>query len=180
MAVTQTLLRATASKDLSTGEIVTRMNQALSRDNDMSMFVTYFAGVLSIATGEVEYCNAGHNPPFIVRADGTIDKLDKLHGMPLGVIETHIYDSSRFQLRPGDLLLLYTDGVTEAMNSRNELFEEKQLLDTLKETNKNEVKPVVEKVLAQVKTHAAGYEQSDDITILALRFFGPEGANPEK
>jgi len=175
MAVTQTLLKATAAKDLTTGEIVTRMNRSLARDNEMSMFVTYLVGILDITTGDVEYSNAGHNPPFIVRSQGEIEKLDKIHGMPLGVVDVHVYEASRFRLQPGDLLLLYTDGVTEAMNHHNQLFGEAQLVTELEKVVGSGVKPVVDHVMTSVKAHAAGQEQSDDITILALRFFGPAG-----
>lgn len=175
MAVTQTLLRATAARELSSGEIVTRINRALARDNEMSMFVTYFLGIIDLTTGTVEFSNAGHNPPFILRTDGTTEKVEKLHGMPMGVVDFNTYDSAEIKLNPGDLLFLYTDGVTEAMNSRHEQFEEKRLTDVLDRDRRLNTRQLVESVLAGVKVHAGGFEQSDDITIVAIRYYGPEG-----
>ena len=179
MAVTQTLLRATASRELTPGETVTRMNRALARDNEMSMFVTYFLGIIDLASGEVAFCNAGHNPPFILRAGGACEKIDRLHGMPLGVVDFNTYDSGRLQLHPGDLMLLYTDGVTEAMNVRHELFGEGRLLEVLELGRKLNTRRLIETVLGNVKVHAGGFEQSDDITVVAMRYYGPEG-DPEK
>ena len=175
MAVTQTLLKATAEKSLSAGAIVSRINRALSKDNDMSMFVTYFLAIVNIYTGEVEFCNAGHNPPFILRHDGTIEKIKKLHGPPMGIMEGTVYESEHFQLAPGEGILMYTDGVTEAMNSRNQEYGEAKLLELLRSQRDEKARALVETILGSVRVHAGGAEQSDDITILALRYFGPGG-----
>lgn len=171
MAVTQTLSRAKADKDLSAGEIVTSINKDLCRDNEMSMFVTYFLCILNIETGEMEYCNAGHNPPFIVEASGDLKKLDAKHGMPLGVFDVNDYSSDKIFLKRGDCIVLYTDGVTEAMDIDNNEFGESRLVKILESKKPvKDAESVTKAILSEVKDFAGGAEQSDDITILSLTF----------
>jgi sigma-B regulation protein RsbU (phosphoserine phosphatase) len=171
MAVTQTLSRAKTDKDLSAGEIVTSINKDLCRDNEMSMFVTYFLCLLNIETGELEYCNAGHNPPFIVGRDKELKKLDTKHGMPLGVFDINDYSSDKIKLDHGDCIVLYTDGVTEAMDVDNNEFGEDRLVKILdSEKPVKNAESVTKTILKEVKVFTEGAEQSDDITILSLTF----------
>lgn len=172
MAVTQTLLKATATDKLNPGQIVTAMNNSLSEDNEMCMFVTYFLGILNIKTGELKYCNAGHNPPFILKASGSISKISNIHGIPMGVMENNEYGFSTLIIHAGDGFISYTDGVTEAMNKKNEEYTEDRLVEVLDRMSGSDSKQIVQNVMGSVKVFTDGYEQSDDITILALRYNG--------
>ncbi|MCP4717190.1 MAG: SpoIIE family protein phosphatase, partial [Deltaproteobacteria bacterium] len=135
MAVTRTLLRAHAVDGLTAGQIVTNMNEILYRDNDMCMFVTFYLSILTISTGDIQICNAGHNPPVLIRRGQSLEQLTQRHGVPLGALEDAVYATDTVNLQPGDTLFLYTDGVTEAENSRQELFGEARL-DEVLERNK--------------------------------------------
>jgi sigma-B regulation protein RsbU (phosphoserine phosphatase) len=133
MAVTKTLMKSRAMDDLSTASILTHVNDELSRENESSMFVTVFLAILDITTGTLTYTNAGHNPPYIRRADGELARLDNRHGPVVAAMEGITYSETKDRLNEGDLILLYTDGVTEAMNPTRELFGEEQLRDVLGE-----------------------------------------------
>ena len=174
MAVTQTLHRGIANIKMNTGEIVTKVSKSLSQNNETSMFVTYFMLILNVRTGEIQYTNAGHNPPFILRNGDGITKITQRHGPPVGVAELD-YGLDTMLLNPGDTLVLYTDGVTEAMNVDNHEFGENRLLGVLADSAANPApKNITNNILCAVSKFTAGQEQSDDITILALRF-APNG-----
>jgi len=168
MAVTKTLIRASTSDDHSTASIVTRINNELARDNDASMFVTIFLAIYDIHSGCLTYTNAGHNPPFIKRADGAIESVNDLHGPVAGAVEELAYKESQLQLRAGDTLLLYTDGVSEAMNSDDELFGEQRISSLLQRADVGDAESLCSELLAEVDSFAGDAEQSDDITLLAL------------
>jgi len=170
MAVTKTLLRATASNDTSTASIITRINDELAIDNKSCMFVTMFLAICDLRTGDVRYTNAGHNLPFIKRANGKVESIINIHGPVVGAMEGLTYKQSKLQLKKGDLMFLYTDGVSEAMNAKCELFEEKQIEDRLFTLSGNDPAQAIETVLDAVDEFAAGSEQSDDITMLGFRF----------
>lgn len=176
MAVSQTLSRAKASPDLSVGEIVTGINKDLCRDNEMSMFVTYASAILNIKTGKLEICNGGHNPPFMIRQSGEIEKLSMRHGVALGIMDIQEYSSSSLEMKPGDVIVLYTDGVTEAMDRNNNEYSEERLLSFLKKhAGEKDSETIVKELLADVKGFAGNAEQSDDITILVLSYRGLKG-----
>ena len=178
MAVTQTLHRGIANIKMNSGEIVTKVSKSLSHNNETSMFVTYFMLILNIRTGEIQYTNAGHNPPFILREGNGITKISSRHGPPVGVAELD-YGLDSEILNPGDVLVLYTDGVTEAMNINNHEFGENRLLGVMTDCSANPSPVNITKtILAAVSKFTAGQEQSDDITILALRF-APDGRAAE-
>ncbi|MGI9363252.1 MAG: PP2C family protein-serine/threonine phosphatase, partial [Parasphingorhabdus sp.] len=122
MAMTTTLFKATALNAKSTGEIMERVNAELSRDNAAEMFVTAFCGILDLRTGEVEYSDGGHEAPFIVHADGSVERMAKQPGMALGVFDDVPYLTDRFTMQPGDALVMFTDGVSEAENADQALF----------------------------------------------------------
>ncbi len=175
MAVTRTLLRAKSMnmKNASPGKIVTSMDIDLCTENDAAMFVTFFYFILNLKTGELEYCNAGHNPPFVISHDGEITALDTVHGFPLGVMEADPYSTGKIHLKPGARIVMYTDGVTEAENEARELFKEERLLATL-EAMKNvaEPKEITLAVKKAVKEFTLEAEQSDDLTMLVISYLG--------
>jgi PAS domain S-box-containing protein len=118
MAVSKTLIKSRAMDDFQPSSILTHVNNELSQNNDSAMFVTVFLGVLEINTGRLVYCNAGHNPPFIHRASGGLEKLDDFHGPVIGALPNLTYKESTISLRVDDIITLHTDGVTEAMNPK--------------------------------------------------------------
>ena len=134
------------------------------------MFITMFCGILNIKTGNLIYANAGHNPPFLARGSGAIERLDDPPGPALGIVPGVVYEDRSRHLHAGDLLVLYTDGVTEAMNPANVMFEENGLLAHLRRASQQSAKLFLAGLVEAVQTHAAGADQSDDITALAVRY----------
>ena len=120
-------------------------------------------------TGEVRYTNAGHNPPYLLKSDGTLEKLPMTGDMAIGIFEDLDYHEKSLQLGQGDTLLLYTDGVTEATNRAEEEFKEERLEQTLKKLAGQTCQQIIDTIKADVKTFTDGAEQSDDITLMAMK-----------
>ncbi len=169
MAVTRTLFRTTAGKVSRPDEILSLLNRELCRDNDSCMFVTVFCAVLDTRTGEVEYSNGGHNLPYFISRDET-KLLKNTGGMALGIKEDATFRSEKLQLKGGDRLFLYTDGVTEAMDEDGNQYSEPRLEDFLHQANGSSVSEIIHGAVENVRSHSAGIPQSDDITVLALKF----------
>lgn len=174
MAITKTLIKVMADRTGEPAEILARVNDELSLDNPNMMFVTLVVGILDIRTGTVRYASAGHNPPLLVEADGKARYLKAgTSGMACGIMEGVPYGTATVELAPGDTLLLYTDGVTEAMDPDNEQYSDAKLLDLMNGGGPGRTaRTIVDAVVDSVAEHANGAEQSDDITVLALRFCG--------
>jgi len=169
MAVSRTLLKATALKGLPTGECLAYVNDLLCLESTASMFVTIFYGIFDTTTGELEYANGGHNPPYILKADGSAQTLDMTDGIALGVMEEMEYQMKKITMQPGDGLFLYTDGVTEAFNAAGEMFTDQRLAQLLTGLNAQLIREIVQNVFRNVSEFSTGIDQSDDITILAMR-----------
>jgi sigma-B regulation protein RsbU (phosphoserine phosphatase) len=179
MAVSQTLARAKAEKGLSATEIAVKINRELCKDNHLCMFVTYFLAILNIKTGAMEFCNAGHNSPLLVRAgDQAVQELESDHGVPFGVFADAEYHSDTLTLRPGDRIVVYTDGVTEAMDAKLEQFGEDRFRAVVAAQPNQTAKELTQTIVTAVKEFVAGHEQSDDITVLVLNFHGEAGKAP--
>jgi sigma-B regulation protein RsbU (phosphoserine phosphatase) len=172
MAVSRTVLKAVASQIIHPGEVLRRVNTMLIPESDAAMFVTVFYGVLNTRTGEIQFSNGGHNSPIIVRASGEIESLPPVGGLFLGKIDQMEYDVAKAMLKPGDAIFLYTDGVTEAMNLEQELFGDSRLTDALKGAHALTLEKWTKKTQHIIKEFANGAPQSDDITMLTLRFRG--------
>lgn len=171
MAVTQTLQRSIAQSEKTPGGLATCLNDMLA-SHDASMFVTYWVGFLNTQTGKIIYSNGAHNPPLLKRADGQVAVLRERHGLPLGAIAKQVYGSAEIQLSPGDTLILYTDGVTEAFNAQEEMFGENRLLN-LVETSKADLPGILlMEIRDSIFEFTTGAEQSDDITLLIVRYDG--------
>ena len=170
MAITKALIKSRSADDLSTASILTHVNNEISTNNEAVMFITVFMGIIDVQSGEMTCTNAGHNPPYIKRQDGALNRLDSLHGPVLGVIDGLAYKEGQIQIEAGDLLLMYTDGVTEAMNPDLNLFEESRLVDILNEKGHDTPESIINEVFTRVHAFENGAEQSDDITLLALLF----------
>jgi len=181
MAVTRTLFRAGALPDLPVNKLIEQLNETLCTDNDTSMFVTLFAGIIDLKTGEIMYCNAGHNPPVCLKPDESRKWVSDLHGVPLGVMDGMDYGFSTLTLEPGEKLFLYTDGVTEAENTEQELFHEDRLLKILSSMPpESDSEEMILRVYNSIKNFTEEADQSDDITMLCLSFFGKTTASREK
>jgi serine phosphatase RsbU (regulator of sigma subunit)/CHASE2 domain-containing sensor protein len=137
------------------------------------MFVTAFAGVLDLASGEVVFASAGHDAPFLVRPGAAPRRLDTAGGPPLGVVEEFVFPLDRDRMDVGEVLVLYTDGVTEAMNGARSLYGTERLTAVLAATSADNARRVIEVVTDDVRAFAAGAEQADDIALLAFRRTGP-------
>jgi sigma-B regulation protein RsbU (phosphoserine phosphatase) len=174
MAVVKTLLRATAGTAADPGDILRRLNDDLSRDNESCMFVTLFCGILHVGTGEIDYSNGGHNLPFHLHGRG-LTPLDNPGGGALGVAENGVYPSARLRLGPEESLFLYTDGLTEAMDAAGELFSDERLEQLLRRTRAPGPRQLLGLVVEEVNAFSAGAPQADDITGLVLRYAGPAG-----
>jgi len=170
MAVTRTLIKAKTTKGLTPETVLERVNEDLSLDNVSSMFVTLFLGIINSRTGELEYCNGGHDPPYVLRNNGDVELLETGSSIALGVMEDFSYQSRRISLHKGDTILLYTDGVTESMDKDGNFFEEKRLEEILWKIRGEPSKEVCQHILDEVENFAVGAEQSDDITILAMKY----------
>ncbi len=170
MAVTRTLIKAHASDDLSTASIITRVNDELSQNNKKYMFVTLFTGILNLATGELIYTNAGHNPSYIIRAKGEPDRLENRHGPVIGALAGLAFKEDTIQLNAGDTLFMYTDGVTEAHDQENKLFGDNRLAELMVSKKKEAVEKLVFDVVDEVKLFEGDCDQYDDVTVMALKY----------
>jgi sigma-B regulation protein RsbU (phosphoserine phosphatase) len=175
MAITRTLVRTKATKGLTADMVLTRVNRDLSLDNPSLMFVTLFLGILDLRSGELDYCNGGHNPPYLLRAAGGIERLTPTKGMALGVMEDSAYHSKRVTLQTGDSLFLYTDGVTEAMNEHEVLFSEERLVGELISLREKPLRESIHALIEKIRTFSGTAPQTDDITLMRLIFHGCTG-----
>ena len=171
MAVSRTLIRATGLKGISTSECMGYVNRLLCNESVSCMFVTVFYGILNTLTGEIEYVNAGHNPPFII-SDNSVRKLEMTNGIILGCMEDFEFESKKITLAPGEQIFLYTDGVTEAFNVDYVEFGEERLVNFLSEHQLQSTEDIVNESINAVAVFSDGAPQSDDITLLAIRYNG--------
>ncbi len=168
MAVTRTLIRANAVPGRSPLEIMNRVNAQLAKENQASLFVTMILGIVDTATGRMVYGQGGHNPPILVPAQGK-PTYEPAGGMPLGVFEDAKFGERELQLKPRETLLVYTDGVTEAMNQAKDLFGEDRLEKAVTGVADLSPEKIAERVIEQVEGFVLEAERSDDITLLAIQ-----------
>jgi sigma-B regulation protein RsbU (phosphoserine phosphatase) len=173
MAVSKTLLRREAMQGYSTNAILARVNNVLCAENHECMFLTVFCLILNTQTGEAEYCSAGHNPPLFRARDGSVRFVDAKPGLVLGYEANFSWESKRLSFKPGDVVLLYTDGVTEAENSKQQHFSDERFRAALSNLRCTDLTEIVNGLRQDIARHTEAHPQSDDITLLALRFNGP-------
>jgi phosphoserine phosphatase RsbU/P len=172
-AVMKTLIKSQSYIDLSPANVLTHVNQIVSETNPSCMFTTIFFGVLNLLNGEMVYANAGHNPPYLRRQDGTLEVLNQRHGPPIGIVEDITYKEDKVLLNTDDLVVIYTDGVTEAMDPQNNLFSDQRFADLLRsQPLSTSPTQVIATTVEQVDQFRANAEQSDDITLLAFQYLG--------
>lgn len=175
MAITNSVFRVVAADEQNPSLIVQLMNDALCKGNEQGMFCTLFAGILDLSTGELQYCNAGHNAPVICRSaqnGGDIYFEKVLPNLPLGAFDGFPYQGQTTHLSKGDAIFLYTDGVTEAENRNKDLFGDDRTLDTIRDSviNSGNSQQVLQDMYSAVLRHADGADQNDDITMLMIRY----------
>ena len=164
-----TLSRGPAGLPLEPNGIIKKVNEELCLDNRHGMFVTVFFGILDPATSMVSFCNAGHNPPYIVSGTNSVAALDGPRSKPLGIRPTFAYETGTRKLAPGDCIFLFTDGITEAMDPAGDLFSEERLEEALRSVVDQPASTVVGKVIAKVREFVATAPQADDIAAMAIR-----------
>jgi len=169
MAVSRTLIKATGMHNLSSAAVMKDANNMLASESLDSMFVTVFYGVMDLETGRIDYTNAGHNQPYVLHPDGVVEKLPTQGNMALGAFEGLPYTSGEVTLAPGDILVTYTDGVTEAENESHEQFGEEALETLLPNYVTASAAGMVEGIRSQVQNFAGEAPQSDDITVLVIK-----------
>ncbi len=173
MAVSRTNLRETAAHHADPGACLARTNEVLCAQNPMDLFVTVFYCIFDPTTGVLRYANGGHNPPLVRRADGSVEALGGAGGLVLGAMPGSEYPDHTVQLRPGDRLVLYTDGVTEAFNQLEEPYGLQRLIAEVGAHGDGPAAALVERICQSVTTFAGAAPQSDDITLTVLAWHAP-------
>jgi adenylate cyclase len=181
MAVSKALYKSAALRSRQQpgaviADVMQSANREIARDNPEALFVTVFAGILDLGSGELHYCNAGHDAPYLLGADRrTPERLEGEAGPPLCVIDDYPYSAERHAMTPGETLFLFTDGVTEAMDAAGELYGRQRLFTALKSAREmREAAEVVRVVRDDVRGFVGETERSDDLTILSLRWNGAQ------
>ena len=170
MAQVTRLFRTLANQQMPPAEICTRMNDALSGDeNPTNMFVTMFIGLVDLKTGHLSFCNAGHNPPIIGGGESHGDFLKMLTNFPIGVLPDLEFQGEEISSIKGRPLFIYTDGLNEAENMENDQFGDDHLLDILRNTHFDSARQVIETLAAEVEHHRGGADPNDDLTMMCLR-----------
>ncbi|WP_031385471.1 SpoIIE family protein phosphatase [Desulfonatronum thiodismutans] len=175
MAVTKTLMKGIAEQEPDPSKVLARVNNELCLGNDAGMFVTLFCAVLNLRTGLMRYSNAGHNRPILLTSGQPPQWLDLPPGLVLGGMEDMPFQTREVRLQPGDVLLAYTDGVTEAFNPDQELYSDDRLLQETSARSGKPPKELVGELLETVRVFSGTAPQSDDITLLAVLYRGPSG-----
>lgn len=173
MAVVKTLFRALSRFESRPEALTSAVNRQLSLEIDPTMFVSAFYGSLDLRAGVLEYSNAGHNPPLLLRADGHVEAIPSRPGVVLGVVKDFRYVLDSIPLAPGDTICLYTDGVSEATNADEELFSVERMENVLKRNPGAHPERIVEELIEAVEAFAGDEPQSDDITAMCIRY-GPD------
>lgn len=169
MMTAKTLIKGLAESGKNTAEIFTEANKKLCENNDAGMFITAWIGKLDLRTGKLEFVNAGHNPPLLCRRGGEVEYLRTKPNFILAGMEMTRYQTREIQLNHGDELFLYTDGVTEAANEKNELYGEERLKNCLVAAADRHPREICETIKNDVTSYAGTTPQSDDITMLCIK-----------
>ena len=170
MAVTSALFRSLSDGESSPAQVLSGLNENQSNRNDSLMFVTLFFGVLDLSNGKLRYCNAGHDAPLVIGPDGSVEMLAVESNLAVGVMPGWDFVEQEATLKPGSLLFLYTDGLTEAENPVHELFGIDRILEEARKDSSLCPADFVTSMQAAVHTFVDGAEPSDDLTMLAIRY----------
>jgi sigma-B regulation protein RsbU (phosphoserine phosphatase) len=170
MVITRTLVKNSAQFSPSPADMMSKINRILCLDNPKTMFVTLIIGILNVRTGKVLYASGGHNPPIMIRHGGSVHYMEDSSGPALGVIPEATYKKISVTLGADDAIFLYTDGVTEAMNEKYELFSDQRLLEETRTFQQATVKEMIVGILQKVRKHTGLMPQSDDIAMMMIRY----------
>ena len=169
MAVSRTMVRSVGLQRESAGECLTKVNRLLASSSVEYMFVTMFYAIYNIKTGIVTYCNGGHNPPFLLHDNGMTEELPVSENVIVGALKGIVFKENTLQLEHGDTLVMFTDGVTEALNPAKKEFGTSRLDQILRSMGGKSCQQIVESVRAGIADHVGEAEQSDDITMLVVK-----------
>ncbi|MCX6244569.1 MAG: SpoIIE family protein phosphatase [Bacteroidetes bacterium] len=172
MAIARTLFRSYMTIENPPDKVMAIVNRELCRENPSLMFVTFQVGILNLKTGVLLFCNAGHNRPYILAERGGVVRYSCNPGLPLGIRSDFVYSTESIVLKKGDLLFLYTDGITEAINEAEETYGEERLAKVLETSHARPVNEISTILVNDIKAFAGSTEQYDDITLLVLRYNG--------
>ena len=170
MAVTCRLFRSVASHLKKPADIISSLNDSLADGNDSNMFCTAFLGILDLRTGHLEYCNAGHNAPLVIAPDGNVSPMEIVPNLPLGLFSGFPYEGQETTIERQTMLYMFTDGVNEAENINNELLGDEKIFEMLKTNASLEPGDIIDVTFDQIRRHADGAEQSDDITVMCFKY----------
>jgi adenylate cyclase len=181
MAVSKALYKSTMlrSPRADIGELMSEANAEVSRDNSEMLFVTAFVGILDLETGSLEYCNAGHENPYLMHlADGMLERIEDGDGPPLCSVADYAYRGGDYRMRPGESLCMISDGVTEAQNATGDFYGDGRVQQILLglDGGAPSAHAILEALRGDIETFTAGAEPADDVTILVLRWLGPRVA----
>lgn len=170
MAVVKTLLKTYAIESKNPSLTLSKVNREISNDSASCMFVSIFIGILDVKTGKFVYSNAGHNPPAIIRKNEKPAYIGNAYAIAVGLDEKTSYQDESLFMSRGDMLCMYTDGVTEAFNKDREQFSEEKLLSALGASGDRPLKGIINNILSDIRSFAGTHPQSDDITLLLIKF----------
>lgn len=170
MAVTCRLFRSVASYLDKPEDIINSLNNSLSDGNESNMFCTAFLGILDLKTGNLLYCNAGHNAPLLIETNGNVSAMDVKPNLPLGLFTDFPYEGQQTTISRNTMLYLFTDGVNEAENNEMEQYGDERLVAFLKSKSDSEPKEIIDSTFIEVQRHADGANQSDDITVMCIKY----------
>ena len=175
MASTISLLR-TLSSGNSPSQIAYSLNNSIAERNEADMFVTFFIGMLDLRTGVMKYCNAGHTPPVLTSPDRTVAFFEMQSDLPLGILKNHDYQEYTYRFVSGSGILLYTDGITDAENEKNEFYTRERLLEIVTQNQELHPREFILSIINDIQSHIKSHELSDDLSMLTknhkiYRFF---------
>lgn len=174
MMVARIILRTMTKNLKSVVDAFNKTNYALAKRNRLNMFVTVWAGIIDLRTGHIDFASAGHNPPAIRHNDGSVEFIPSKAGLVMAAMEDTVYKQQSYEMKKGDTLFLYTDGVTEATNSENKLFGDDRLLETIKKSGDLDTANTCTFVKKEIDKFVQDVPQFDDITMLAVKFNGSD------
>ena len=172
MMQTKALLANTLQTGMSLDYAINRVNRQICENNNENYFITAFFASVNLYTGQVEFINAGHNPPLIKRANGDFEYVETERNIVLGIMDDHEYQKTVTKFEKGDMIFLYTDGVTEALNPKEELFGSERLKNSLNNSKSDELQEIVANVREDIADFVNNDEQSDYITTLIFKYKG--------
>jgi sigma-B regulation protein RsbU (phosphoserine phosphatase) len=174
MMVARIILRTMTKNLKSVVDAFNKTNYALAKRNRLNMFVTVWAGIIDLRTGHIDFASAGHNPPAIRHKDGSVEFIPSKAGLVMAAMERTVYKLQTCEMKKGDTLFLYTDGVTEATDSNNQLFNNDRLIEALKKSGNMNTADTCSFVKKEIDSFVKDAPQFDDITMLAIKFNGSD------